>query len=167
MVKKKDVIVANNAEDGLKNGEKAGRNEDGTFGIGNPGGTGRPRGSYTKSPLPYIEKETFKEIAKVLSEKALAGDLTVCMHLCPKPPSPPAEPIYCTDTFDIGPTETPDQMMKAVSRLREAYARGEVSKDFSTYMENSILATYKVYEASELMPTLKALQEYIKKARKK
>jgi len=167
MAKKKDASIVSNTEVGLKNGENSSRNADGTFVHGNPGSAGRPKGSYTKSPLPYIEKETFKKIADVLSEKALGGDLTVCMHLCPKPPAPPAEPIYCTDTFDLGPTETPDQMMKAVSRLREAYARGEVSKDFATYMENSILATYKVYEASELMPTLKALQEYIKKASKK
>lgn len=163
MAKKKDVSAVSNSDCGLKT--ESIREENGYFKSGNPGGPGRPKG--VRSVLSLITAETFKKAADNISLKVMDGDLDTSIYICSKPPSPPAEPIYCTDTFDIGPTETPDQMMKAVSRLREAYARGKVSKDFSTYMENSILATYKVYEASELMPTLKALQEYIKKASKK
>lgn len=161
--------MAKKKDDSLKNLGKTEprKRQDGIFVEGGKGGPGRPKGSYTKSPLPYIEPDTFKSIAKTLSEKAIAGDTTVCLHLCPKPPSPPPEPFYCTDTFEIGPTETADQMMRALSRLREAYSKGEISQQYATFMENSLLATYKVYEASELMPTLKALQLYIKKHEKK
>lgn len=166
MAKKKDISVVSKVESGIKSGGNSGRNPDGTFSAGNPGSTGRPKGSYTKSPLPFIEQETFKSIAKTLSDKAIAGDTTVCLHLCPKPPSPPPEPIYCTQEFDVGPTETADQIMTALSRLRIAYSKGEISEQYHKHMEGSIMSTYKVYEAAELIPTLKSLQEYIKKHEK-
>jgi len=152
------------------------RTAKGTFAKGYSGGPGRPKKESKRQQLidEVIGVDGIRELLRITFENAKNGDkdeknflLSYCLSKPAPEAAPTPEPIYFDDTFDLGPTETPDQMMKAISRLREACSKGEISKEYSSYMESSMLATYKVYEASELMPTLKALQEYIKKAGKK
>lgn len=137
-----------------KNGEKTGRNANGTFGPGNPG---RPRGARHKATLAAMalldgEAEALTRQAVTL---ALGGD-TTALRLCLERIAPPRKdsPVQ----FDLPPMQSAADATKAAGAVLDAVALGDLTPIEGAHIMGLVETFRRTLEMTELQARVAALE---------
>lgn len=137
-----------------KNGERTGRNANGTFGPGNPG---RPRGARHKATLAAMalldgEAEALTRQAVTL---ALGGD-TTALRLCLERIAPPRKdsPVQ----FDLPPMQSAADAAKAAGAVLNAVAGGDLTPTEGAHLMGLVEGYRRTLETSELEARMVALE---------
>jgi len=138
-----------------KNGERTGRNANGTFGPGNPG---RPRGARHKATLAAMalldgEAEALTRQAVTL---ALGGD-TTALRLCLERIAPPRKdsPVQ----FDLPRMETARDAAKAAGAVLDAVALGDLTPTEGAHIMGLVETYRRTLEATEIEARVAALEK--------
>lgn len=137
-----------------KNGERTGRNADGTFGPGNPG---RPRGARHKATLAamaMLDGEA-EALTRKAVEMALGGD-GAALRLCLERIAPPRKdaPVQ----FDIPPMQSAADAAKAAGAVLDAVAGGELTPTEAAHIMALVETYRRTLETTELEARLTALE---------
>jgi hypothetical protein len=136
---------------------KDGRNTDGTFAVGNPGGR-RAKGTRHKVTLAVeaLLEGQHQALTQKAIEKALEGDM-VALRLCLDRIAPPRRdnPI----AFDLPPVGTAAETVEASSKLLAAVADGTVTPDEGGRVMALLTAHRAIVETGDLEGRIAALEE--------
>lgn len=139
----------------IKNGGKTGK---GRFEPGNAGGPGRPEGRRNRATeaLQALLDGEGEKITRKAVERALEGD-SVALRLCMERLVPPRKSRAIE--LDLPAIETADDLVKGMSAVITATARGEITPEEATTVAGILELKRKAIETLEHDRRLAALEQ--------
>ena len=129
------------------------RTKRGTFSKGSSGNpSGRPRKEFTIIKEEFGEKA--KEVAKVVIEAALSGDLTAAKFILDRL-SPPLKAIAAPVVFELPEGLSPSEICR---KLIEHTAKGDLSPDTATQLISATANLTKIIEVEDLQKRIEVLE---------
>jgi hypothetical protein len=141
-----------------------GRDTNGRFAVGNPGGPGAPRGRRAllrQAAEEAISVDCVKAVMLSAARKALQGDVAamrvVLEHACGRPTGQELEAP--TVHLDLPELYTADDCNAAVGVVLRALTHGEILETYAKVVIEGIQARLKALEQSEYEARLAKLEE--------
>jgi hypothetical protein len=141
-----------------KNGERTGRNADGTFGPGNPGRPLGARHKATRAALALLDGDA-EALSRKAVEVALGGD-TTALRLCLERIVPPRKdsPVQ----FDLPPMQTAADAAKAAGAVLDAVAGGELTPTEGAHIMALVETYRRTLETTEMEARMTELEKALK-----
>ena len=140
-----------------------GRDENGRFAAGNPGGPGRPKGRgylLQKAAQEAVTEEHVAAIIRKATMLALGGDTTaarlVLERTCGRPPETPMTPL----DFELPDLRTPAACAAAIDRIAEALCRGTCDRETAKALNDLVETRLKAIDSVDLEARLRELEKH-------
>lgn len=137
-------------------GANTGRNADGTFAIGNPGGGKRPgtRHKVTRAIEHLLEGE-HEALTRKAIEKALEGDMTA-LRLCLDRLAPPRKDAPLS--IDLPAVRSASDAVAASTALLDSLGAGDITPDEAGRVMALLVSHKGIVESGDLEARIAALE---------